>query len=444
MASISTSSTGQRRLLVSIDGRRLTRRLGTMSAKDARALEELVGDLESARLLGRPHDPMIVGRISRLAPSMRHQLASLGLVQPLELGLTVSQLAARYLASASFKPSTRLFYGHTLRNLDAFFPPMKLAASVTEADATAFVRSLVGLSPATLARRTIAARTIWRWGMKNGYVTGNPFKSIKTGAQNNPARKHYVPASVIKKLMDNASAEMRGLIALSRFAGLRCPSEAMALKWSDVDWDAGTIRITSSKTEHHAGKGSRIIPIFDELHPHLALLDTREPGNVIEGMRNIKSIWKQLKDLCNRAGVKPWPKLWHNMRASCQSDLSREFAPYVVCAWLGNSLRVAESHYLQVTPIDMERAQKRTRNIVEIKGMEGMNIMETSGKAGSVTIAGGGKWAVQAHGRRKLRADLKRTSKRSEPEARSNLRAHQLRMQLDLAHAYHRVVTRNV
>ena len=40
--------------------------------------------------------------------------------------------------------------------------------------------------------------------------------------------------------------------ALSRYGGLRCPSEHLALKWSDVDWDKSRIRVPSPKTEHHA------------------------------------------------------------------------------------------------------------------------------------------------------------------------------------------------
>jgi len=49
------------------------------------------------------------------------------------------------------------------------------------------------------------------------------------------------------------------------------------------------------------------------------------------------------------AGLKQWPKLWHNLRASCRTDLEEQFASHVCDAWLGHSTRVAKDHYLMVT-----------------------------------------------------------------------------------------------
>src|SRR5262249_40596162 len=49
-------------------------------------------------------------------------------------------------------------------------------------------------------------------------------------------------------------------------------------------------------------------------------------------------------------------RVWHNMRASRQTELSQQFPPHVVCAWIGNTMAVAAKHYLQVTDADFERA----------------------------------------------------------------------------------------
>lgn len=59
------------------------------------------------------------------------------------------------------------------------------------------------------------------------------------------------------------------IFALSRYGGLRCPSEHLVLKWGDVDFDNGRIRVHSPKTEHHEGKGERVMPMFPELRPFL-------------------------------------------------------------------------------------------------------------------------------------------------------------------------------
>ena len=45
----------------------------------------------------------------------------------------------------------------------------------------------------------------------------------------------------------------------------------------------------------------------------------------------------------------PWPKLFHNLRASRETDQAKVYPIHVVCAWIGNTARIAAKHYLQVT-----------------------------------------------------------------------------------------------
>ena len=60
--------------------------------------------------------------------------------------------------------------------------------------------------------------------------------------------------------------------------------------------------------------------------------------------------------IIKRAGLKPWPKLWHNMRASRETELANEHNVQNACDWIGNSVKVAMRHYLQTTEEDFERA----------------------------------------------------------------------------------------
>jgi integrase len=50
--------------------------------------------------------------------------------------------------------------------------------------------------------------------------------------------------------------EWRLIFALSRFGGLRCPSEHLILSWADLDWERSRFRVESPKT------GVRWVPIF--------------------------------------------------------------------------------------------------------------------------------------------------------------------------------------
>ncbi len=57
----------------------------------------------------------------------------------------------------------------------------------------------------------------------------------------------------------------------------------------------------------------------------------------------------QFLRIIKRAGPSAWPKLFHNLRASRQTELTARFPLHVVCEWIGNSAAIASKHYLQVT-----------------------------------------------------------------------------------------------
>jgi len=56
------------------------------------------------------------------------------------------------------------------------------------------------------------------------------------------------------------------------------------------------------------------------------------------------------------AGVNPWPRTWHNLRASRQTELANQYPLHTVCSWIGNSKLIEAAHYLQVTDADWQRA----------------------------------------------------------------------------------------
>ena len=66
-----------------------------------------------------------------------------------------------------------------------------------------------------------------------------------------------------------------------------------------------------------------------------------------------------------RAGCKRWPKLFQNLRSSCETDLTSRFPLHVVAEWLGNTPEVATKHYLQVTEIHFRQATELREGEVE-------------------------------------------------------------------------------
>ena len=155
-------------------------------------------------------------------------------------------------------------------------------------------------------------------------------------------------------------SQWRLMVALSRYGGIRTPSETLALKWGDINWERNRIRIPSPKTEHHEGKDCRYIPMFSELRkPLMDAFEETRPGEefVITRYRSTSvNLRTQLLRIAHRAGVTPWPKLCHNMRASRQTELAETYPIHVVCEGIGNSRAVAQEHYLTVTDAHFQRA----------------------------------------------------------------------------------------
>src|SRR5262249_51240576 len=64
----------------------------------------------------------------------------------------------------------------------------------------------------------------------------------------------------------------------------------------------------------------------------------------------------QLLKIIRWAGLQPWPHLFHNLRASCETDLMQRHPIHVVTVWIGNTPKIALGHYLQTLDADFEKA----------------------------------------------------------------------------------------
>ncbi|MBS0195441.1 MAG: site-specific integrase [Planctomycetes bacterium] len=218
-----------------------------------------------------------------------------------------------------------------------------------------------GLADATVSKRVKTARQMFGQGIKWKMLAENPLAGVKGGCQTNRARMYFVTRADAEKVLAACpDAQWRLLFGLSRFAGLRCPSEHLLLRWGDIDWDRGRMRVTSPKTEGNPGGEWREVPIFPELRPLLQeVFDQAEPGHefVITRYRQRNcNLRTQLLRFMKRAGVRVWPKVFHNLRSSCQTELEERHPTHVVCAWMGNSPAVARAHYLSVRDSDFEKA----------------------------------------------------------------------------------------
>jgi integrase len=262
--------------------------------------------------------------------------------------------------------STATVYGHTRRCLVEYLGADRPLQEITAGDADAWRLWLIEhekLADNTVRRRCGIAKQFFKAAMRRNLIAENPFADLVAAVRHNDKRYYFVTKADAQRVLDACSdAQWRLLFALSRFGGLRCPSEHLGLRWGDVDWERGRITVHSPKTEHHPGGASRQIPIFPELRPYLEeVWEQAEPGTewVITRYRDSNvNLRSQLLDIIWKTKLREWPKLFQNLRSTRQTELAETYPMHVVCSWIGNSAAVAAKHYLQVTDEHYLQASK--------------------------------------------------------------------------------------
>jgi hypothetical protein len=188
------------------------------------------------------------------------KLAKHGLVAP-RAEAASSALAAfldRYIEGRTdVKPNTRAHLKRARNNLVDYFGAEKPLSEITPGDTDDFrVRLLQTLADNTVRRICGRAKQFFRAAVRKRLIAESPFADMKgTGVRANKSREHFVTREVAEKVLAACpDPEWKLLFALSRYGGLRCPCEHLALCWSDVDWDLGRITVRSPKTEHTRAK----------------------------------------------------------------------------------------------------------------------------------------------------------------------------------------------
>jgi|HubBroStandDraft_6_1064221.scaffolds.fasta_scaffold37911_3 integrase len=322
-------------------------------------------DDETARWLGQLGDRM-ARKLARVGLMAKRSSARLG------------PFLADYKASrVDLKSSTQIIHENVRRNLLAFFGPDKPLREITAGDADLWRLNLIGtekLGPNTVRKRCGIAKQFFKSALRQKLVPENPFKDlVSVVRESDQARDYFITREEADKVLEACpNAQWRLLFALSRHGGLRCPSEHLALRWDGVNWESGRMLVHSPKTAHHPGGDARWVPIFPELRPYLdeCWEQAEEKAEFVitqyrDATQNLRT---QLEKIIQRAGLTAWPKLWHNLRSSRQTELEETFPSHVVCAWLGNSPQVARRHYLRVT--DDHFARAAAGNAVETKAAQ--------------------------------------------------------------------------
>ena len=367
MASVISDHNGRKRIqFVAGDGSRRTIRLGKATLRQAESAKVKIEQLALvATGITGVVDNETANWLSGLDDSIYDKLAGVGLVLRRESTKLGAFIEGYIKERSDVKPATKISYRQGTDALLKFFGRDKLLRDITPGDADQWRLYLIGqdLAINTVRRRCGIAKQFFTVALRRKLITSNPFSDLKAAVQGNPQRFYFVKHSEAQKILDACpDAQWRLLFALSRYGGLRCPSEHLGLKWGDINWEKGRMTVRSPKTEHHIGHDSRLVPLFPELLPYLQeVFEQAEPGTeyVITRYRQANcNLRTQLQRIINKAGLKPWPKLFQNLRSTRETELAERWPEHVVCAWIGNSKAVAREHYLQITEEHFEQAAR--------------------------------------------------------------------------------------
>jgi len=380
------------------DGRRQTVRLGQMDVKGAEQVCTKIQALLAVKMTGGTFDRDLAGWLAKIDSSLQNKLAAVGLCEPRESAFLEPFIRQYVEGRTDVKPATKEVWRQGEKGLIDFFSGMKGMGNITPGDADRYKLHLVGkgLASMTVRKRLQFATMIFRAALRRRLITESPFADVSVKASM-PNRERFISVVETEALIKACpNQDWKAIVALSRYGGLRCPSEVLSLRRQDIDWDAGRILVRSPKTEHHPGKESRTIPLFPELRTVLSETFHLAPVGAVyvvdERMRASsqgKAGWRncnlrtQFERIIRNAGLTPWPRLFHNLRSSRQTELAECFPSHVVCGWLGNSEDVARKHYFQTTDEHFDRAQKSSADAMQNSKQQ--RPVETDITAGSKT-----------------------------------------------------------
>ncbi len=332
-----------------------------LSEDNARFINARVLELQKLRPLGVPLSLDTLAWVQMLSGKLFDDLLKLGLVDPKSeakpMGLV--EWCDTYLASRTdYKKSTKKGWNTARNHMESAFSDLKMH-EITAFQAKQFARDLAKRASSEHASKIIERiNQLYEAAIEAKKLSENPFSDVKITGKRDKSRDFYVSKATYDAVLAKCKhAHAKALFALARWCGLRVPHEPLSLKWEHIKFNELRLHVPAeTKT------GFRVLPLFPNALLPLQQLRSDCPIDqeyVFDRARqSAATTWRDwLVDAAKDAGREPWPKLWHNLRASCRTDLEEQFESHVCDAWIGHSHRVAKDHYLMVKPEDWERAQ---------------------------------------------------------------------------------------
>ena len=247
-------------------------------------------------------------------------------------------------------------------------------------------------APATVQYELAVLRRAMTLAVKKNQLRSRPhFPHV--GVHN--ARTGFFTRDEMEKIAAEIGPQLGNLVRVAFWTGWR-QGELLNLKWADVDWGAGVLRLrptstiagTTTKTNEGRVFPFRPLPPLEEaLRAQRTYTDevARRTGTIPqyvfhregEQIREFRTAWASA---CERAGVKlSRDRVFHSLRASAARNLTAAGVPeHVAMRLMGHKTRIMFERYSITTEGDLHEAVGRLNRaapdteVVPLKAAEAM------------------------------------------------------------------------
>lgn len=243
-----------------------------------------------------------------------------------------------------------------LDRLVTFVGRSAAVADLTRDDIDRWADSVAELAPSTQGKYAAIVRKFFGWCRDEKIVEASPAAHLDRKTFAAEARREVADAEfwALAEAVDQVSYEA---LILARFAGLRV-GEICKLTWENYHEHDAALNVNDTKR----GKLRRV-PVQGRV---AEVLQATEPGARVAGRRVLvdaegRAVTRSTLDGRIRAaalasGVPVWPRLFHNLRATLQTEWIAAFGIVNACHWIGNSQTVAARHYAMATEAAFKQA----------------------------------------------------------------------------------------
>ncbi len=222
----------------------------------------------------------------------------------------------------------------------------------TIGDLQRFMGALLHLKPASQCRKAAAAKSLFAYGHRIGYLPFDAAGAVKVPKLKDRLSERIISEAQVQRLLElEPSARNNALLRLCYFGGLRI-SEACALTWRDL---RGT---KEGGVANVFGKGGKTRPviILPKLWRTLAALrrGATEDAPVFRSMKGGRldqsAVHRVVKAAAKRAGLPPEVSCHWLRHAHGSHAVDRGCPPHELQASLGHANLATTSRYVHVRP----------------------------------------------------------------------------------------------